>query len=91
MRYRATVLTSADRPPQLKGVVPHGLTSNTMTDIGQFVRDYGDSQRHRIEFARNGKHASEFHDASQNFQSDKRLKQSGGRLLCANMQRRRSR
>lgn len=41
-----------------------------MTDIEQFVRGYGPGQRRRIEFAWNGKHASEFHDANQEFRSN---------------------
>ena len=40
-----------------------------MTDIEQFVRDYDESQRHRIEFAWNGKHAAEFNDPNQDFRS----------------------
>lgn len=40
-----------------------------MTDTEQFVRGYETGQRSRIEFAWNGKHASEFHDANQDFRS----------------------
>jgi hypothetical protein len=48
--------------------MPQPLADN-MNDIEQFVRDYNGSQKHRIEFAWNGKHASEFRDANQEFRS----------------------
>jgi hypothetical protein len=57
------------RRPVNSNVMPPSLADN-MTDIEQFVRDYDGSQKQRIEFAWNGKHASEFLDANQEFRSN---------------------
>src|SRR6185369_17804322 len=49
--------------------MPQSKTSDSINGIEQFVRDYDEGQRQRIEFAWNGKHASEFQDANQEFRS----------------------